>query len=175
MAELILLVPIGYLAFASIPLIFTDIKEHRLPNRYTYPAITFSLLATAASAAIAPDLQSFFSAMACAGVTFGFGYLLAKFAGVGMGDVKLLTATNHLLGWFSPWLTLIALTLSFTLATLGSAIGMSVGKISWKTHVAMGPYLLASFFLVIAQPLASSFSVALSWATHLEPGQAVPW
>ena len=162
MAELILLIPTGYLLFANIPLIVFDLREHRLPNRFTYSAIALSIFATCFVAVSDDRYQQFFIAVAISLSTFGIGYLLAKYADVGMGDVKLLTATNLLLAWHSPWLVLFALTMSFTLASLVSAIGMLIGKLSWKTPLAMGPYLLLGFFVFAAYPLMKITEVALS-------------
>jgi len=146
-AELILLIPVGYLLFASIPLVLTDLREHRLPNRFTYSAIALSFFATGYVAVSDNRYLQLLIALGISLSTFGIGYLLAKYADVGMGDVKLLSATNLLLAWYSPWLVLFALTLSFTLASLVSAIGMLIGKLTWKTPVAMGPYLLLGFFV----------------------------
>ena len=162
MAELILLIPTGYLLFASIPLIVFDLREHRLPNRFTYSAIALSIFATGFVAASDDRYQQFFIALAISLSTFGIGYLLAKYADVGMGDVKLLTATNLLLAWHSPWLVLFALTMSFTLASLVSAIGLLMGRLSWKTPVAMGPYLLLGFFVFAAYPVMKITAEALS-------------
>ena len=162
MAELILLIPTGYLLFASIPLIVSDLREHRLPNRFTYTAIALSIFATGFVAASDDRYQQFFIALAISISTFGIGYLLAKYADVGMGDVKLLTATNLLLAWHSPWLVLFALTMSFTIASLVSAIGLLMGRLSWKKPVAMGPYLLLGFFVFAAYPLMKITSEALS-------------
>jgi len=148
-AELILLIPVGYLLFASIPLVLTDLREHRLPNRFTYSAIALSFFATGYVAVSDNRYLQLLIALGISLSTFGIGYLLAKYADVGMGDVKLLSATNLLLAWYSPWLVLFALTLSFTLASLVSAIGMLIGKLTWKTPVAMGPYLLLGFFLCL--------------------------
>ena len=153
MAELILLIPVGYLLFASIPLVLTDLREHRLPNRFTYSAIALSFFATGYVAVSDNRYLQLLIALGISLSTFGIGYLLAKYADVGMGDVKLLSATNLLLAWYSPWLVLFALTLSFTLASLVSAIGMLIGKLTWKTPVAMGPYLLLGFFVFAGYPL----------------------
>ena len=161
-AELILLIPTGYLLFASIPLIVSDLREHRLPNRFTYTAIALSIFATGFVAFSANRHLQFLIAIAISLSTFGLGYLLAKYADVGMGDVKLLSATNLLLAWHSPWLVLFALTLSFTLASLVSAIGLLMGRLSWKTPVAMGPYLLLGFFVFAAYPLVRITAAALS-------------
>ena len=162
MAELILLIPVGYLLFASIPLVLTDLREHRLPNRFTYSAIALSFFATGFVAVSDNRYLQLLIALGISLSTFGIGYLLAKYADVGMGDVKLLSATNLLLAWYSPWLVLFALTLSFTLASLVSAIGMLMGKLTWKTPVAMGPYLLLGFFVFAGYPLFRVTAEALS-------------
>ena len=162
MAEIILLIPTGYLLFASIPLIVFDLREHRLPNRFTYSAIALSIAATGFVAVSEDRYLKLFLALAISLSTFGIGYLLAKYADVGMGDVKLMTATNLLLAWHSPWLVLLALTLSFTLASLVSAIGLLIGRLSWKTPLAMGPYLLLGFFVFAAYPLVKITAEALS-------------
>ena len=157
-----MLIPTGYLLFASIPLIVFDLREHRLPNRFTYSAIALSIAATGFVAVSEDRYLKLFLALAISLSTFGIGYLLAKYADVGMGDVKLMTATNLLLAWHSPWLVLLALTLSFTLASLVSAIGLLIGRLSWKTPLAMGPYLLLGFFVFAAYPLVKITAEALS-------------
>ena len=162
MAQLILLIPIGYLLLASVPLVLTDIREHRLPNRFTYPAILLAFAATGFIALSHSAYLELVSAHVSSAATFGIGYLLAKYAGVGMGDVKLITATNHLLAWFSPWLVLFALTASFVLASLVSLFGLLSRKISWQSSVAMGPYVLAGFFMSVGLPAAEVTAAALS-------------
>ena len=94
------MIPIGYLLLASVPLVVTDIREHRLPNRFTYPAILLAFVGTGFAALSQGAYLGLISAHLSSTATFGIGYLLAKYAGVGMGDVKLITATNHLLAWF---------------------------------------------------------------------------
>ena len=162
MAELILLIPVGYLLLASVPLVLTDIREHRLPNRFTYPAILLAFAGTGFAASSQGAYLELIFAHLSSTATFGIGYLLAKYASVGMGDVKLITATNHLLAWFSPWLVLFALTASFVLASLVSLLGLLSRKISWQSPVAMGPYLLAGFFMFVGLPAAEITAVALS-------------
>lgn len=162
MAELILLIPVGYLLLASIPLVLNDMREHRLPNRFTYPAILLAFVGTGFAALSQGAYLELISSHLSSTATFGIGYLLAKYASVGMGDVKLITATNHLLAWFSPWLVLFALTASFVLASLVSLLGLLSRKISWQSPVAMGPYLLAGFFMFVGLPAAEITAVALS-------------
>ena len=76
-AELILLIPVGYLLYASIPLIVSDLREHRLPNRFTYTAIALSIFATGFIALSANRHLQFLIAIAISLSTFGLGYLLA--------------------------------------------------------------------------------------------------
>ena len=156
------MIPIGYLLLASVPLVVTDIREHRLPNRFTYPAILLAFAGTGFAALSQGAYLELISAHLSSTATFGIGYLLAKYASVGMGDVKLITATNHLLAWFSPWLVLFALTASFVLASLVSLLGLLSRKISWQSPVAMGPNLLAGFFMFVGLPAAEITAVALS-------------
>jgi leader peptidase (prepilin peptidase)/N-methyltransferase len=161
-AELILLIPIGYLLLASVPLVLIDIREHRLPNRFTYPAILLAFAGNGFTALSQGAYLELISAHLSSIATFGIGYLLAKYASFGMGDVKLITATNHLLAWFSPWLVLFALTASFVLASLVSLFGLISRKLSWQTPVAMDPYLLAGFFMSVGLPAAEFTVAALS-------------
>ena len=48
------------------------------------------------------------------------------------------------------------------MASLVSAIGMLIGKLTWKTPVAMGPYLLLGFFVFAGYPLFRVTAEALS-------------
>jgi leader peptidase (prepilin peptidase)/N-methyltransferase len=162
MAQLILILPFGYLLMASVPLILSDLREHRLPNRFTYVAI---LLAFSSTTFLAISNMEYARLMVPTGVslaTLVIGYLMARYADVGMGDVKLLTATNHLLAWFSPWLVLFALTLSFSIASVVGVIGLLSGKLHPKTPIAMGPYLLLGFFIFSGYPVVNSSLEALS-------------
>jgi leader peptidase (prepilin peptidase)/N-methyltransferase len=68
--------------------------------------------------------------------------------GIGMGDVKLLVATNTVLGWFAPWLILVMLAISFSLASVVSLGLIVLRKANLKTPIAMGPFLLLGFALV---------------------------
>ena len=94
------------------------------------------------------DLDRFLVAAAIGGITFGLGYLLAGANGIGMGDIKLLTAINLGIAWFSPFAVLVILAIGFTTAALVSIALMIAGKANLKSAIALGPFLLFGFVLV---------------------------
>lgn len=132
----------------SIPLAITDIKDHRLPNPLTYSAIALSIVMVVTTGFLTSRWIDLALAMSLGGLTFGIGYLMAHFNGIGMGDVKYLVATNILLGWFSPWLILPMLAIGFTLASLVSLGLIITRRANLKTPIAMGPFLMLGFFAV---------------------------
>jgi leader peptidase (prepilin peptidase)/N-methyltransferase len=146
--------PIGYLALAAIPLSIYDLREHRLPNFFTYPAIALAALALLVVGLSGEGARS---AMGILGgvLTFWVGYLLAKRDLVGMGDIKLLVSSNAILATYSPVLVLVSLAIATALAAVTSLFMIGLRKITMRTPVAMGPFLLLGFFatLVLANPL----------------------
>ena len=141
------------LALASIlllalPLTVTDFREHRLPNRLTYLAISISAATVLVAGLFTGRWFELAVALGLGLVTAGLGYLMVMVNGIGMGDVKLLVATNTVLGWFSPWLILVMLAIGFSLASLVSLVLIVMRKANLKTPIAMGPFLLLGFALV---------------------------
>ena len=146
--------PIGYLALAAIPLSIYDLREHRLPNFFTYPAIAIVALALLV---IGLSGEGAKSALGILGgvLTFWVGYLLAKRDLVGMGDIKLLVSSNAILATYSPVLVLVSLAIATALAAVTSLFLIGLRKMTMRTPVAMGPFLLLGFFatLLLASPL----------------------
>jgi len=146
--------PIGYLALAAIPLSIYDLREHRLPNFFTYPAIAIAALALLVVGLSGEGARSVFGILGGV-LTFWVGYLLAKRDLVGMGDIKLLVSSNAILATYSPVLVLVSLAIATALAAVTSLFMIGLRKITMRTPVAMGPFLLLGFFatLVLANPL----------------------
>lgn len=144
----------------SIPLAITDVREHRLPNRLTYLAISISALLVLLAALSTASWTQLLVALSLGGVTFGIGYLMAKINGIGMGDVKYLVATNIVLGWFSPWLILPMLAIGFTLASIVSLGLILARRANLKTPIAMGPFLILGFALVSIELFLPVITVA---------------
>lgn len=146
--------PIGYLALAAIPLSIYDFREHRLPNFFTYPAIAIAALALLVVGLSGEGARSVFGTLGGV-LTFWVGYLLAKRDLVGMGDIKLLVSSNAILATYSPALVLVSLAIATALAAVTSLFLIGLRKMTMRTPVAMGPFLLLGFFatLLLASPL----------------------
>jgi leader peptidase (prepilin peptidase)/N-methyltransferase len=84
-------------------------------------------------------------ALLAALMTFGFGLLANLRNGLGMGDVKLMTAMSLALGWFSPTAPLVALSLAFVAAGVWLGLKLLIQKANMGSSVALGPYLLVGF------------------------------
>ena len=130
---------------ASVPLTATDIREHRLPNRFTYPLAITALLGTLVATALSGEWFRF-------GVALGVNLLisLALFPLVlkeafGMGDLKLMLSGNQLLGYLSPPSLLLGICLAFTLGSLYGIAKRLVSKGSFKDSIPFGPFLLVGY------------------------------
>lgn len=153
MVTLALQIPLIALLVASLPLTIIDIREHRLPNPITYSAIATSILGTTLASFANSEWERFFIAAGLnAGIT-AIGVLLYLLKGFGLGDVKLLIAMNQILGYFSPWLVLVSLTIALLSSTVFSLAGILLGKLKWKDRIAFGPFLILGY-AVLAAPLS---------------------
>ena len=142
------LLGVGFFAATTIPLIVIDIRERRLPNRITLPGIAISLLGISLSF----DWLKVLIALGIAASLFGLGTLLSIKGMIGMGDVKLMTGLGLLLAWFSPSLVWQALLWAFLSAGIFVVGGMLFKKITTRSTIALGPYLLIGFWLVVTGP-----------------------
>lgn len=138
---------VAYTAIATVPLVRTDLREHRLPNRWTLAGWLVAL------GAIGIDwmwLGAFPVTMAVAGgVALAVFGLLAAVAGLGMGDVKLAVPLAVGLGSFSMDAVLAAGLLAFVLGGLVALVLLCRGR-SRETEIAFGPFLLAGYWICIA-------------------------
>ena len=149
------LVPMALIAALAIPLSVTDIREHRLPNRYTHFLIATAIAGTLLASLLGAFWLAFASGIAMGIVTAFVGYLLARFGAIGMGDVKLLIAMHICLGWHSPVLVLFSLSLGLALASAIGLIGLVIGKLNPRTLIPLGPYLLIGFLVVSYSPVSA--------------------
>ena len=151
MIEFVPLVPLLAVAVVSWPLIRADFSEHRLPNKYTFSLILITFTSFTIHALGTTNWDRFFQSLLAMSLTFGAGWLLAKYADLGMGDVKLLVTLNGCLAWQDPWLIVLSL-LAGLLAANVFAIVVWVKRKDPKEHIALGPFLLLGFYLAALGP-----------------------
>lgn len=142
----------------ALPLSIIDFREHRLPNRFTYPAIAINIGIVAIAGMATLDPLRMAISLAIASATWGIGYALSNAKGIGMGDVKLLVAINASVSWFSPAAVLVLLAIGFTLASLASLALIAMRKANLKTPIAMGPFLLLGFGYVAVEIIQQVFT-----------------
>ncbi len=163
MTELLLLIPLVFLACVSWQLVRDDFKEHRLPNKYTVPMIAITAASLVACGLLTSQLQLLLQSLLAMAITFGIGWLLARYADLGMGDVKLLVSLNGWLAWHAPWLIAISLAVGLIAANL-FALGIWLKRKDPKEHIALGPFLLLGFYLSALTP---------SWAIFTAVGESL--
>ncbi len=145
LSELIALIPALYLLAVAWPLTVIDLREHRLPNRLVLSAFPVALLAQLIATIISADWVRQLYAVLIA-LTVGVLGLAANYLNaLGMGDVKLATAIAMTLGYFNPWLPVIAIGVAFVLAFAVVLILIVLSKSKIGSSIPLGPYLLLSF------------------------------
>lgn len=136
-----------YLLTVAWPLTRIDLRDRRLPNRLTLPAFPITLCGQALAVWLGTEGWQFLVALLTAVVAFSASLALSRYAGLGMGDVKLITAIALALAWFNPFLPAIAFFIGIVLAGVVSLAMIFIRKASMGSSIALGPYLLVGFVL----------------------------
>ena len=148
------LIGLTYFAATTIPLVVYDLRERRLPNKITIPGLIVAVV----SLALTMEWGKFLVALGISALLFLFGTLLSVRGWIGMGDVKLFTGLSMLLAWFDPALVWQASLWAFGSATFVVLTGFVVKKMTTRSTIALGPYLLVGFWLSILTPAWSSIA-----------------
>jgi len=127
-------------AVAAIPMSLVDMREHRLPDRYT-----LSLWALSA-AAIIPSVESAAAQLAVVsrGVVVLVLWLLAEWPGrpLGFGDVKLGGVIGMQLGFYGLDAAFIALALSVVAGGVWAVWMVTTRRMAAGDHLAFGPFMV---------------------------------
>jgi leader peptidase (prepilin peptidase)/N-methyltransferase len=148
------LLGVAFFAFATIPLVVIDFRERRLPNKLTIPGYLLSLIGLL----LTFDWSRVLLAVVISAMLFVAGTLLSMRGWIGMGDVKLFTGLTLLLAWFDPSLVWQASLWAFGIAGGFVLIGYLAKRITARSTIALGPYLLIGFWFAITQPVWSSIA-----------------
>ena len=142
------------MALFTIPLVVIDLRERRLPNKITLPAIALTFVGIM----LTGDWGRVGVAVICAAALFLLGTGLSFRGWLGMGDVKLLVPIGLTLGWFGWEVLAIGLGLAFFLAGGYVLVRMALQKITATSTIALGPFLLLGFWAAVIQPAWSSIA-----------------
>ena len=141
------------LATLTMPLVVTDIREHRLPNSLTLTGFLAGLGVSIALAIKENNFSPFMQSLSAA-LLAGFAFLLLNFAsrgGMGMGDVKLAVMLGALIAPFGWQVLVMGFIVAFVLGAIIGLILLAGKRASRKTLIPFGPYLLvgawASLFI----------------------------
>jgi leader peptidase (prepilin peptidase)/N-methyltransferase len=138
------------LATAAAPLAVTDLTEHRLPNRITYPSIAAIMILLSVAAWQHHQPQALLRAIAAAAVSVCFFLIIALVTdGLGAGDIKLAALSGLPLGW-AGWNHLALATVTgLTLAALYAAALLLTHQAGPRDQIPLGPFLLTGALLGI--------------------------
>jgi leader peptidase (prepilin peptidase)/N-methyltransferase len=156
------LLPLLLIAVLAVPLSWIDIREHRLPNSYTYPTLVFTVGCLSVVTVWTKQWQDLAAAISAGALTFFVGYLLARAGAIGMGDIKLLTSMHAALAWQHLMLPLLSLSAGLLIATVYGLVGMVAGKFKPTSLIPLGPFLLIGFLGTSVLPVRAAIEVAWS-------------
>ncbi len=161
MLEFVPLIPLVAVVAMSWQLIVADFSEHRLPNKYTVTLIVVAATSLSGYAIATNEYSRLSQSLIAMALTFGIGWLLAKYADLGMGDVKLLVSLNGWLAWSDPWLVALSLVVGLVTANV-FALAVWLKRKDPKEHIALGPFLLLGFYVIAITPGWQIFTAAVS-------------
>ena len=146
------LLPLVILLLFGLSVSIIDIRSHRLPNQVVAAMTLISLSVQAVIALTQSQLDRLIAALATALVTT-LVYLLLYICSrgsMGMGDVKFAFPLGLAIGWCNPEQWLPAIFITFCLAGLVALTGIALKRTSWKSALALGPYMfIASGFVCL--------------------------
>lgn len=133
-----------------------DIRHHRLPDALTLPAIPITMLVVAVTEWRRPEAGNGITALVAAAVLSGLFLLLATVApsGMGQGDVKLVPSLALMTGYVSVAAAVLGVVVAFVLGAAWAVVGLASRRMTMKTAIPFGPFLLAGCWLVLLVPEA---------------------
>lgn len=148
-AQFFTLLPVVYLLLVSIPILFFDVKQRRVPNQYTLPALYLWLIGTTISVFITGEwLWSLVIPIAIAIPVLLLFVVLNDKGFIGMGDVKLIVIMALTLSYKSLWVWLLIPVIPLVLATIAMLIVSLVFR--GKDDIRLAPFVYFVYAVVVA-------------------------
>ena len=146
------LAALAWLILIAVPLAFTDLAVHRLPDPLTVAAFT-GTLALLTAAALTGHQPGDLARAAIGAASLACFYLvlfLIRPGEMGLGDVKLATSIGLALGWVG-WRALLTGTLAgFTLAAIYGGVLLATHQATRTSQLPLGPFILLGALVAIA-------------------------
>ena len=144
----ITLIPLSYLAGATIPIILSDVRENRIPNKIVVPLMILTLLCWLTLAIWQGEWARFgISILFLVGIIALGLFVHIKFSVLGMGDIKLIATLAFILSWFS-WGVALAFVPALTVVML--IMGLLVVLLTEIRVVKASPIIFATFGVLLA-------------------------
>lgn len=168
------LAALAWLALIAVPLAFTDLAVHRLPDPLTATAFTgtLALLAAAALAAHQPGHLARAAIGAAALACFYLVLCLIRPGEMGLGDAKVAASIGLVLGWTSWQALVIGTFAGFALAAVYGGVLLATHRATRTSQLPLGPFILLGALAAIAvlrcrfsARVANSHGVAM-WHGH---------
>jgi leader peptidase (prepilin peptidase)/N-methyltransferase len=142
---------LGFLGAVGVALAAIDLSVQRLPDRLTLPAYPVLIALLAVAAVAGHDLATLGRAL-LGGLVMAGGYLLlglVRPGQLGGGDVKLAGLAGLVLGWLGWRAVLTGAALGFVLAGVASLALLAARRVTLRSAISFGPYLLGGALLAI--------------------------
>ncbi|WP_166350412.1 prepilin peptidase [Phytoactinopolyspora limicola] len=148
-------------AAMGVAMAYVDIREHRLPDWLTVPALVAAAIALAGAAAVDDSWARYGRAWAGAGVVLAFYLLLVLLrpADLGLGDVKLAAVLGLLLGWIGWPVLVFGVFAGFVVGALLAAGLLLAGRAGRRTSIPFGPAMLLGALVAVVwgEPLVDAY------------------
>jgi leader peptidase (prepilin peptidase)/N-methyltransferase len=148
-----LLATVGFCLFAFIGVVLSiiDSKTQLLPTKTIIAGICLVVPFLAAAALLEGNNDRLVGMLIGSAITFGFYALiwLVNPASIGFGDVRLAILTGATLGWISLGSAIVGVLLTFFIMSAVFAPLMVIKKVTKKTIVPMGPWIIFGTILAI--------------------------
>ena len=147
--QALLLTPVVYLLLVSIPILFFDVKQRRVPNKYTLPALYLWLIGTTIYVFITGEwLWSLVIPIAIALPVLILFVVLNDKGFIGMGDVKLIVIMALTLSYKSLWVWLLIPVIPLVLATIAMVIIYLFSR--RQGDIRLAPFIYFVYAVVVA-------------------------
>lgn len=159
------ILPVLYLAIATVPLVIHDIRTHRLPNAWVFPGGGVVVLSWVGIWVTTGDVPII--SFVAAGGYFLFLLALSSAGGMGMGDVKLAFVLGAVTGMFGGVPAVLSPIVAFVTGGIVSVgilatnqlssrgAGVASWQLAQQRRIAFGPFML----------LGAWVALGVHWAT----------